>query len=328
MQGSLNSGLRERGPVLLALVSLLAVGIAACSSNGGNIDIDGSSTVFPITVAMAEEFGLVSDVRVQVGLSGTGGGFDKFCRGETQVSNASRPIKASEVEACAGTNDEIIEFQVAIDALTIVTNPGNDWATCMTVEQVAMIFKAGGAERWSDVDPSWPDEKIIKYYPGADSGTFDYFTEVVNGESGNCRSDVTFSEDDNVLVRGVAGDADGIGFFGLAYFEENADQLNAVAIDPGDGHPVSPSPTTVENGTYTPLSRPLFVYVSTEAAGRPEVEDFVRFYIEHAPTLAGEVGYVPLPARVYTALRTRFANRVTGTEREGKGSVEELYAGR
>jgi len=296
MQGSLNSGLRERGPVLLALVSLLAVGIAACSSNGGNIDIDGSSTVFPITVAMAEEFGLVSDVRVQVGLSGTGGGFDKFCRGETQVSNASRPIKASEVEACAGTNDEIIEFQVAIDALTIVTNPGNDWATCMTVEQVAMIFKAGGAERWSDVDPSWPDEKIIKYYPGADSGTFDYFVEVLKhvDENSAHTTDGTSSEDDNVLVIGVEGDRNAVGYFGLAYYAEAGQELNAVEIDGGEGC-VKPSAETAQSGAYSPYSRPLFIYTDGGILeSKPEVVAFIDYYFELLEEIVPETGYATM----------------------------------
>lgn len=265
----------------------------------GNIDIDGSSTVFPISVAMAEEFGKASKVRVNVGLSGTGGGFQVFCRGETQISDASRPIKDSEVQACTdGGIKDLIEFQVAIDALTIVVNPENDWVTCLTVDQVAMIFKEGGAKKWSDVDPSWPSEDIKTYYPGSDSGTFDYFEEVLTGvDKANVHvTSGTSSEDDNLLVRGVEGNKNAIGYFGLAYYVEAGKELTAVEIDNGKGKGcVAPSAETAQSGEYVPYSRPLFMYTAAAILEeRPEVVGFINFYFEELEAIVDEAGYATM----------------------------------
>jgi phosphate transport system substrate-binding protein len=302
---------------MLALVALLAL-TAACgddddddddNGNGGNgtdysdlsgeIDIDGSSTVYPITQIVAEEFLQVSDVNVAVALSGTGGGFEKFCRGETQISDASRPIQDDEIEACAGEGlDEIIELQVAIDALTIVVNPDNDFATCMTTAQIVEVFRDGGAERWSDVDPSWPDEEIVKYYPGADSGTFDYFVEVMEGvdESYVHTSDGTSSEDDDILVVGVEGDQYSIGYFGLAYYVAAGQGLNAVEVDGGGGC-VAPSAEVAQSGEYTPYSRPLFIYTDASVLQeRPEVVGFINFYFENLDPFVEETGYATMAA--------------------------------
>jgi phosphate transport system substrate-binding protein len=236
----------------------------------GSIDIDGSSTVYPITQAIAEEFNAeAGGVRMTIGFSGTGGGFEKFCRGEIQISDASRPIRDSEVEACAGEGiDDIIELQVATDALTVVVNPDNDWAQCMTTEQLHMAFVDGGATKWSDIDPSWPDEDIVFYYPGADSGTFDYFVEaIIEGsapegvEEPAHRADGTSSEDDNILVAGVEGDEYAIGYFGFAYFQEAGENLTAVQVDGGEGC-VEPTFENALSGEYSPLSRPLFIYTT------------------------------------------------------------------
>jgi phosphate transport system substrate-binding protein len=270
----------------------------------GSLDIDGSSTVFPISQAVAEEFNAVaSDVQVAVGFVGTGGGFERFCRGEIQISNASRPIDEDEVQACADEGIEnIVEFQVAIDALTVVVNPDNDWATCMTAEQLHMAFVDGGATKWSELDPSWPDEEIVFYYPGADSGTFDYFVEAIIEDSApegteepSHRSDGTSSEDDNVLVGGVEGDKNAIGYFGFAYFQGEGENLKAVEIDNGDGC-VAPTFDNALSGAYEPLSRPLFVYSSEALLGeREEVLGFMKFYLDNTVLLASEVGYVSLP---------------------------------
>ena len=310
--------------------------IASCGENPGTVQagngltgrvsIDGSSTVFPITEAVAEEYRSVEpDVRVTVGVSGTGGGFKKFIAGETDISDASRYIKDKELKSCAEKGREFIELPVAYDGLAVVVNKSNVFAKTMTVEELRRMWASDStAKKWSDIRADWPDREFKLFAPGQDSGTFDYFTETVNGKSGNCRGDVTFSEDDNVLVRGVVGDENGIGFFGLAYYVENANQLNCVAIDGGTG-PIKPSMETVEDGTYSPLSRPLFIYVSTVAAERPEVDSFVRFYIEQARSLAGEVGYVPMPQSIYDALLKRYETKVTGSLTGVEGTLAELY---
>jgi phosphate transport system substrate-binding protein len=276
----------------------------------GDVDIDGSSTVFPITVIAAEEFAGVSDVNVNVALSGTGGGFEKFCRGETQISDASRPIEDDEVEACAANGmDDIVELQVAIDALTIVTNPDNDFATCMTTEQIVEIFRDGGAQRWSELDPSWPDEEIVKYYPGADSGTFDYFTEVLEGvdETYVHTSDGTSSEDDNVLVLGVEGDNYAIGYFGLAYYVEAGQGLNAVEVDGGSGC-VAPSAEAAQSGEYAPYSRPLFIYTTESLLQeREEVLGFINFYFENLEPFVEETGYATMSAEQKAAQVAKFS---------------------
>jgi len=300
---------------------LLALPIAGCGGGdaggemarpglSGNVMIDGSSTVFPISSAMAEEFQIETNnqVRVTVGLSGTGGGFQKFCNGETDISDASRPIRESEVEACAANGVEEIELMVAWDGLTVVVNPENDWATCMTVEELRRIWQPGSTiQRWSEVRDGWPDEEIILYGPDTDSGTFDYFTEAVVGASDASRSDYTASADDNVLVLGVSGDRGALGYFGYAYFEENQDKLHSVEVDSGTGC-IGPNAETIENQTYTPLSRPLFIYVRPDALERPEVKAFVEYYIDSAPTLVPEVGYVPLQPVAYDEARAKIGS--------------------
>lgn len=265
--------------------------------------VDGSSTVFPVTEAIAEEFQLAGQrVRVTVGVSGTGGGFSKFCNGEIDLTNASRPIKDSEAEVCEANGVRYVELAIAIDAIAVVVNPQDGFVPndCLTVEQLRETWEPGSSvRRWSDLDPSLPDVALKLYSPGHDSGTFDYFTEAVMGESGASRTEgVLFSEDDNVLVQGVAGDRGSFGYFGLAYYEENADKLKALAIDAGDGC-VPPTAEAIEADRYRPLSRPLFIYVKQEALRRPEVEEFTRFYLEHVDEVLDEIGYVPLPRERY-----------------------------
>ncbi|MEM1254655.1 MAG: PstS family phosphate ABC transporter substrate-binding protein [Cyanobacteria bacterium P01_H01_bin.21] len=281
-----------------------ASALTATSAVAQSIAIDGSSTVFPITEAMAEEYALSGNsASITVGVSGTGGGFKKFCAGETVISNASRPIKDTEQELCAANGINYIAVPVAFDALTVVVNPANDWATEMTVEQLNTMWDApaeGTITRWNQIDPSWPDEEIGLYGPGTDSGTFDYFTDEVNGDGGVSRADYTASEDDNILVRGVAGDPYAIGYFGLAYFSENSDILKAVSIlNEETGEFVEPTVENVEADIYQPLGRPIFIYVNTEALADSStgVADFVEFYIEQADAgeLILDVGYVPLP---------------------------------
>ena len=273
----------------------------AISQSSSLIAIDGSSTVFPISEAIAEEFmGAQTGVNVTVGVSGTGGGLKKFCAGETAISNASRPIKDSEVEMCAENGIEYVKLDVAYDAITVVINPENTWATEMTTEQLAMLWSPDSdVDQWSDIDPSWPSDEINLYGPGTDSGTFDYFTDEINGEEGASRADYTASEDDNVLVLGVARDVNALGYFGMAYYLENQDALSAVAIDDGEGDEgfVMPSPATIEE--YEPLARPIFIYVNKAELDRPEVQAFVEYYLNNAGSIAGEVGYVALPDSTY-----------------------------
>ncbi|MEO0539301.1 MAG: PstS family phosphate ABC transporter substrate-binding protein [Cyanobacteria bacterium P01_A01_bin.105] len=269
---------------------------AAISQSRSLIAIDGSSTVFPITEAIAEEFmGAQTGVNVTVGVSGTGGGFQKFCAGETSISNASRPIKESEIELCAANGIEYVKLDVAYDAITVVINPENDWATEMTTEQLNALWAPESEDtvtRWNQIDAAWPDAEISLYGPGTDSGTFDYFTDEINGEEGASRADYTASEDDNVLVLGVARDENALGYFGMAYYLENQDALNAVAVNG-----VVPSPETIEE--YVPLARPIFIYVNKAELDRPEVQSFVEYYLSNAGNIAGEVGYVALPDETY-----------------------------
>jgi phosphate transport system substrate-binding protein len=321
---------------LLATAALLtcllgATGLQDAPALRGAIRIDGSSTVYPITEAVAEEFSKqVSKVNVSVGISGTGGGFKRFCVGETDITDASRPITPSEVTLASDKKVEYIEIPVAYDALTVVVNPKNDWVKSLTVDQVRRIYSAAGtAKSWKDIDPSWPDRPMKVFSPGTDSGTFDYFKEVVIGKDGNVRSDMSVSEDDNALVMGVAGNLDGIGYFGLAYFEENQSKLRAVPIDGGNG-PVVPSVKSVNDGTYTPLSRPLFIYVNRKSADRTEVQAFVDFYLKEAGELAKEVGYVNMPDEILARAKARWASRKTGTVfvADGKkveGAFSTLY---
>jgi phosphate transport system substrate-binding protein len=314
------------------LMCLLGTGASQdASALRGSIRIDGSSTVYPITEAVAEEFSKqASKVNVSVGISGTGGGFKRFCVGETDITDASRPITPSEVALAAEKKVEYIEIPVAYDALTVVVNPKNDWVKSLTVDQVRKIYSAASAAKtWKDLDPSWPDRPLKVFSPGTDSGTFDYFKEVVIGRDGNVRSDMSVSEDDNALVMGVAGNLDGIGYFGLAYFEENQSKLRAIPIDGGKG-PVAPSVKSVNDGTYTPLSRPLFIYVNRKSADRTEVQAFIDFYLKEAGQLAKEVGYVNMPDEILARATGRWASRKTGTVfvADGKkveGAFSTLY---
>ena len=287
--------------------------LAACSYDDTTVRIDGSSTVFPIAEAVAEEFTLANKgARVNVGFSGTGAGFEKFCRGETQISNASRPIRDSEIEDCAASGiDDIVEIQVAIDALTVLVNPSNDFVDCMTVDELHTAFTNGGASTWSDIRPEWPDDKIIFYYPGTDSGTFDYFVEAIVkdvDENAAHRGDGTASEDDNVLALGIEHDQNAIGYFGFAYFLEASEGLKVVAVDGGDGMCVEPSFDTALDGSYAPLSRPLFIYTRESfLRDRPEVLAVVNFFLESSDTLVPEVGYVSMPPELLEAQFAKLA---------------------
>ena len=291
------------------------------------IKIDGSSTVYPITEAVAEDFqkSKNNSVRVTVGISGTGGGFKKFCRGETDISDASRPITKKEMEDCKAAGIEYMEFPVAYDALTVVINPKNTWAKEMTVEQLKAIWEPaaqGKITSWKQVNPAWPDQPLKLFGPGADSGTFEYFTEAVNGKSKATRGDFTASEDDNVLVQGVSRDVGALGYFGFAYYTENKDKLAAVSVIASAGKPaVSPSMETVVNGTYQPLARPIFIYVNTKSAERPEIKEFVEYYMKNGEKLTQEVKYVALPAKAYAYNVDQFAKKAMGTKFGGENKV-------
>jgi phosphate transport system substrate-binding protein len=317
----------------LSLIVAVVVMSSACGGNSTDtstqssasapqvIAIDGSSTVFPITEAVAEEFQKAhAGTKVTVGLSGTGGGFQKFCRGETVVSNASRPISAVEIEACQKAGISYIELPVAYDGLAVVVNPKNTWASFATVAELRKMWEPaaqGKILRWNQVRSSWPDQEIHLFGAGVDSGTFDYFTEVVNSKAKVSRGDYTSSEDDNILVQGVAGDQYALGYMGLAYYEENKDKLKLVPVDdenPDNGTgPVAPSPESVRNGTYRPLSRPIFIYVNAAALARAEVQQFVEYYLDSGGPLIKEVGYVPFTDAEQKLVRQRFSNKTTGT---------------
>lgn len=281
-----------------------APAMAASADLSGTIEIDGSSTVFPVSEAVAEEFHKIHpDVRVNVGVSGTGGGFKRFTAGETDISDASRPIKDTEAQAAADNGIEYYPLRVAMDGLSVLVSPDNDFVECLSVEQLKAIWEPGSAvSNWNDVDPAFPDKKIVLYGPDTDSGTFDYFTEEVVGEVQASRADYTASADDNVLVQGIAGGRYSLGYFGYSYYAENADKLKLVSVDSGNGC-VTPTSETIENGTYSPLSRPLFIYVSKQSLERPEVKAFVEFYLDNAAELAQEVGYIRLGEAEYAANR-------------------------
>ncbi|MDO8136819.1 MAG: PstS family phosphate ABC transporter substrate-binding protein [Candidatus Brocadiales bacterium] len=321
--------MRQASLFLVFLTTILCISITPARAElKGLIKVDGSSTVFPITEAVAEEFQKkYPGVKVTVGLSGTGGGFKKFGRGETDIANASRPIKPSEVELCQKNRVEYIELPVAYDGLAVMVNPKNTWCTSMTVKELKKLWEPEAQEkvtRWNQIRPEWPDKEIHLFGAGVDSGTYDYFTEAVVGKEHASRGDFTASEDDNVLVQGIAMDELALGFFGFAYYEQNQDKLKLVAIDdenPENGQgPILPTPETVLNGTYQPLARPIFIYVNRQSANRPEVEEFVRFYMIMGGPLAKEVGYIPLPDRAYTLALDRFKRRFTGSIFGGKGS--------
>lgn len=300
----------------VALVAIVTPPATAQSPLGGVVRIDGSSTVYPITEAVAEEFfDVAPKVKVTVGISGTGGGFKRFTIGETDISDASRPIKKKERDMASTNGVEFIEIPVAYDGLSIVVNPGNYWTDQLTVDDLKRIFLDGSpVHTWRDVRPEWPEVAVRIYAPGTDSGTFDYFKEVVAGKTGSIRGDMSVSEDDNVLVRGVAGDEGAIGFFGCAYYFENRDKLKVVPIvNPKSGETVKPAPTTIENGSYAPFSRPLFIYANASSLKRPEVKAFVEFYLANGPRLAEEVGYVRLPKEIATRIAADVAAGTTGT---------------
>ncbi|WP_299024160.1 PstS family phosphate ABC transporter substrate-binding protein [uncultured Thermanaerothrix sp.] len=291
----------------------------------GTILIDGSSTVAPVTAAIAEEFQAeYPNVRVPVGISGTGGGFKKFCNGETDISNASRPIKESETELCEQNGIEYIELPVAFDGLAVMVNPKNDFVECLTVEELKKIWEPeaeGKITKWSQVRAGFPDRPLTLYGAGTDSGTYDYFTQAIVGKEGASRGDFLPSEDDNVLVQGIAGDENALGFFGLAYYEENKDKLKLVAIDNGNGC-VLPTLETVSNGTYQPLSRPIFIYVNRARVDqKDEISAFVAFYLKNASKIVKEVGYIPLTPELYELAQKRYDNRITGSIFEGRGST-------
>ncbi|SKA96203.1 phosphate ABC transporter substrate-binding protein, PhoT family [Caloramator quimbayensis] len=289
-----------KGLILVLLVSMLTLSAVACSKKpaalSGTVKADGSSTVGPITQAVAEEFKKVNkDVEIAVGISGTGGGFKKFVVGETDINDASRPVKKEEIDKAKANNIEMTEFEVAKDGIAVVVNKENTWVSDITVEQLKKIWsKDSTVKTWKDVDPSWPDIPIKLYGPGTDSGTFEYFTEEINGKAKEIRPDFTASEDDNVLVQGIEGDKGALGYFGLAYYEENKDNLKILKVNG-----VEPTLDTVMNGTYKPLSRPLYIYVNNKSLERPEVKEFVKFYLTKAKDLVKEVGYIPLEDSKY-----------------------------
>lgn len=306
-------------PISIALCATLA--LAGCGSPekaavGGraSIKIDGSSTVGPISSAVAEEFQAANQgTRVTVSISGTGAGMKKLVDGTIDIADASRPIEQKEMDAAKTADIDFIELPVAYDGLAILVHKENTWVDHLTVAELKKVWEAGSSVKlWSDVRPSWPKTPIKLYGPGTNSGTYDYFTEAICGKKGNSRPDYTASEDDNTLVTGIAGDKSSLGYFGYAYYVENKDKLKLVPVDGGKG-PVAPSEATVVDGTYEPLSRPLFIYVNAKAAARPEVQKFVGFYLTQASELVKSVGYVPLAAEVYELAKKRFEAKKTGS---------------
>ncbi len=299
---------------LLGLAFLAVAGIG-CNNleNDKSISIDGSSTVFPITAAVAEKYREVEPkLHVTIGVSGTGGGFQKFASGSTNLSNASRAISESEIALAKKNNIEYVELEVAYDGLAVVVHPENTWADSLTVEDLKRIWEPaaqGKITHWNQINPAWPNEELHLFGPGVASGTFDYFTEAVVGESGASRGDFTASEDDNVLVQGVSGDKYGLGFFGIAYFEANKDKLKLVGVDSGNG-PVKPTTETIKNGTYAPLSRPLFLYVNSSSLENLDVVNFVKYYLTNVGSVAKDVGYVALTEEEYAREMTKFNNFV------------------
>lgn len=307
-----------------AIAALAMTTGGAVAQQAFTIQIDGSSTVFPLAEAVAEGFQQQTQgrVRVTVGESGTGGGFRKFCRGETHISNASRPISASEMATCRAAGIQYVEIPVAFDALTVVVHPSNPLRS-ITVAQLRRIWEPeaqGRINNWRQVDPSFPDMPLELYGPGTASGTFDYFTEAVNGRSRASRSDYTPSEDDNVIVQGVASNPGAMGYFGLAYYEENRSRLRALMIDGGNG-PVEASVANAENGSYAPLARPMFIYINAAALRRPQVQQFAQYFVNNSARYSAEVGYVPLPAAAYQTYLQRVQRRTQGTAFGGRQAI-------
>ena len=312
------------------LKGIAIAGALVAVTNGAHaqlVKIDGSSTVFPITEAVAEDFqkSTKGKVRVTVGISGTGGGFKKFCRGETDISNASRPILKSEMEICRAAGITYYELPVAYDALTVVIHPNNTFLKTMTVAELKKLWEPaaqGKITKWKQVNPAWPDQPVKLFGAGADSGTFDYFTEAIVGKAKSSRGDFTASEDDNVLVQGVARDVNSLGYFGYAYYAENKDKLKAVAVSAQPGKAgIEPSIETVVNGTYQPLARPIFIYISAKAYDRPEVKQFVDYYMKNAAPLIKEVKYVALPQKAYDYNLEHLSKKQLGTKFGGENKV-------
>ena len=331
--------IRQVAPLAILALTLAACGPSAQDARSGEggaassgptlVTLDGSSTVFPLSEAVAEEFQKADkNVRVTVGISGTGGGFQKFCRGEIDIADASRPISATEVAACEKSGITYIELPVAYDGIAIAVNPKNNWAGNITVAELKTLWgpdAQGKVKTWSQVRKGWPNREVHLFGAGVDSGTYDYFTEAVNGKAKASRGDFTSSEDDNVLVQGISNDELALGFLPFAYFEENSAKLKLVPVDDGkadngDGA-IAPGPDSIRTGTYQPLSRPIFIYASTKAAARPEVQRFVEFYLKNAEALAREVNYVGLGANAYTMVGDRFAKRTTGSVFTGANTV-------
>jgi phosphate transport system substrate-binding protein len=304
--------------VLAAMGAVATIAVPEPAAAQSVIKIDGSSTVFPIAEAVAEEFQISKrgKVRVTVGIAGTGGGFKRFCRGETDISNASRPILKEEMEQCRAAGIKYMELPVAFDALTVVVNPQNTWVKTLTVADLKKMWEPGAQGRitkWSQVRSEWPNQPLMLFGPGADSGTFDYFTEAVNGRAKASRGDYTASEDDNVLVQGVETNKNALGYFGFAYYVAHKDKMRAVEITNPRGKAVGPSIEAVNDGSYQPLSRPLFIYVRDSSAQRPEIREFIQFYLTEGGNLAKEVGYVPLPPQAYKLALQHFNDKKMGT---------------
>lgn len=307
----------------IAAISSTVIPAAFSQQSAPVVRIDGSSTVYPVTEVAAEQFQKQQGgkIRVTVGISGTGGGFKKFCRGETDISNASRPILAKEMEECKKNNIQYIELPVAYDALTVVVNPQNTWAKSLTVAELKKVWEPNSKiNNWNQIRSEFPNLPLKLFGAGADSGTFDYFTEAINGKAKASRKDYTASEDDNVLVQGVSRERGALGYFGYAYYAENKNKLKPVAIDNGRG-PVMPSEKTVLDGTYQPLSRPIFIYVNANSAKRPEVRQFVSYYLSNGPAIVKKSKYVPLPSSAYKAILARFNKNQVGTAFGGKEAV-------
>lgn len=318
----------NRGMLALSIVALnlaIAINAVPVAAQSSLVKIDGSSTVFPISEAVAEEFqkSTRGAVRVTVGISGTGGGFKKFCRGETDIQDASRPISADEIEECRKHSIQFFELPIAFDAMTLVTSPKNTWLQSVTVQELKKMWEPGAQGKigkWNQVNPAWPDESMKLFGAGSDSGTFDYFTEAIVGKAKASRGDYTASEDDNTLVQGISADKSALGYIPYAYYPPNKAKLKLVGVDAGQG-PVLPSRETVENGTYRPLSRPLFIYVSKKSAERPEVQRFVEFYMTQGLALTEQVKYVPLPADAYRTALEHFRKGKLGSVFQGHTSV-------
>ncbi len=315
--------MKNKTQFLATVMAFFAMSVSAAYA-AGTIAVDGSSTVYPITEAVAEEFQKQGDgSMVTVGIAGTGGGFKRFCKGETDISDASRPIKTKEIDQCFDAGIEYVELPIAFDGLAVVVNPKNDWAATLTTAELKKMWSPeaqGKITNWKQIRAGFPDKPLKLAGPGTDSGTFDYFTEAINGKQSASRGDYIASEDDNVLVQAVSGDTGALGYFGMSYLEENKDKLKAVGVDGGNGA-VLPSAETVIAGTYQPLSRPLFIYVNKKSLSKPEVQAFVEYYIQNAAKLVKEVGYVPLPQEAYNYSVNKLKSQKIGSLFKGKGAV-------